>query len=173
MDDEKYSELNYSTPISKLISDDFVVQDEYWTTHLTVQDALTHRTGLPGHLLAYDGMRNISTPKDLVRGIRNLGLSREPRTEFQYCNLMYVVLCHVIETVTKLWLGDFFKERIWGPLGMGSTYFHVEDVVKSKKVLARGYRFNAASGDFVPVDWNPISGDGAGGIFSNVVDYAK
>jgi len=114
-----------------------------------------------------------STPKDLTRALRHLPLSRDPRTELQYCNLMYVVICHVIETVTHGWLGDFFKNHIWGPLGMNSTFFHVNDALKSGNPVAKGYNWNPVTNDFDTADWSPMSGDGAGGIFSNVLDYSK
>lgn len=39
----------------------------------------------------------------------------------RYCNMMYVVAGHVIETLTGGSLEMFLKERIWQPLGMKST----------------------------------------------------
>ena len=170
-DNENYPEVQWTTPIARLIPDDFVLHDDYWTPRITIQDALSHRTGLPAHRMAYDGKN--STPKDLTRALRHLPFSSEPRTKFQYCNLMYVVICHVIETMTGTWLGDLLKQRIWGPLGMTSTFFHLNDVVKSGKALAKGYEWNVEKGDFDAVQWPPILGDGAAGIFSNVLDYAK
>jgi CubicO group peptidase (beta-lactamase class C family) len=59
--------------------------------------------------------------KDGVRSLRNLPLTAGLRTAFQYCNLMFVVASHVVETLTGVWLGDVLKERIWEPLGMKST----------------------------------------------------
>jgi CubicO group peptidase (beta-lactamase class C family) len=59
--------------------------------------------------------------KDGVRSLRNLPLTAGLRTTFQYCNLMFVVASHVVETLTGVWLGDVLKERIWEALGMKST----------------------------------------------------
>lgn len=170
-DQENHPKFQWNTPINNLIPDDFVLQDDYWTQHITVQDALSHRTGLPSHALAYDGHN--STPKDITRALRHLPLTLAPRTTFEYCNIMYVVICHVIETLTGKWFGDFLKEKIWAPLEMDSTYFHVKDVQASKKPLARGYLWDSEKKNFAPAPWNPISGDGAGGVFSTVLDYAK
>ncbi|KAH8601764.1 beta-lactamase/transpeptidase-like protein [Bisporella sp. PMI_857] len=156
VDDERHPQVQWNTPINQLIPEDFVLEDDYWTQHIMIQDALTHRTGLPGHFLAYYGKN--STPKDLVRVLRSLKLTREPRTRLQYCNLMYVVICHVIES---------------DPLGKSSTLFHIEDVLKSGKPIATGYAWDPDEKAHVAASWNPISGDGAGGIFSNVLDYAK
>lgn len=101
----------WSTPISSIIRDDFVLQDEWATCHLTLEDAATHRTGMPRHDRA--SIREINgrkaTPRDVVRNMRNLPLTVEPRTRFVYCNAMYVVLSHIIETVTGKGLGDVLR----------------------------------------------------------------
>lgn len=41
--------LDWTTPISQIIPDDFVLSDAWATEHLTLEDALSHRTGLPRH----------------------------------------------------------------------------------------------------------------------------
>ena len=48
-DTTNYSNIEWSTPISKLIRDDFVMEEEYATGHITIEDALSHRTGMPRH----------------------------------------------------------------------------------------------------------------------------
>jgi CubicO group peptidase (beta-lactamase class C family) len=122
-DNRKYPHVDWKTPISDLIRDDFVLEDEYATAHTTIEDALSHRTGMPRHDESYGGLYNghKGTPRDLVRSLRYLPLTAEPRTRFQYCNMMFVVISHVIEALEGMWLGDFLRERIWKPLGMNST----------------------------------------------------
>lgn len=122
-DNANYSQVQWKTPIAKLIPDDFVLSDEYATSHITIEDALSHRSGLPRHDLAYGGNYDgeKTSLRGMVRALRHLPLTAEPRTKFQYCNQMYGVASHVIETMTGMWLGDFLKERIWEPLGMKST----------------------------------------------------
>ena len=167
--------LQWNTPIASIIPDDFVLLDNYATNHLTLEDALSHRTGMPRH----DGTLFFShSPRDVVRNLRFLPLSAEPRTTFQYCNIMFVTIAHVIETITDMWLGDFFRTRIWEPLGMDETYFSLDDaekaVVDDGKVLARGYYWEEHVEKYVPelyLDWPMISG--AGGIISSVNDYAR
>ncbi len=56
-----------------------------------------------------------------MRTLRHLPLTTEPRTKFQYCNQMYVIAFHVIQTLSGSWLGDVLRERIWEPFGMKST----------------------------------------------------
>ncbi|MCJ1313420.1 hypothetical protein MMC25_007098 [Agyrium rufum] len=166
--------ITWTTPISSIIRDDYVLTDAYATTHLTIEDALSHRTGLPSHDYA---LISSSSPQEAVRRLRYLPFSAEIRTKFQYCNLGFVTISHVIETITGKWLGDFFRERIWEPLMMTSTYFSVHDVIKANKTdgtLARGYFYLKGVNIQIPepyLDSPAISG--AGNIFSTVEDYAK
>jgi CubicO group peptidase (beta-lactamase class C family) len=166
----------WSTPISSVIPEDFVLEDEWATKHVTLEDAVSHRTGLPRHDLAFfrelDGKK--STVRDLVRNLRNLVLTEEPRAKFMYCNFMYVVLSHVIETIMGKGLGNVLKEQIWAPLGMDSTYHDLHEAKKKSESFATGYYWDKENEEFVTapdMDLTDISG--AGAIFSNVLDYAK
>jgi CubicO group peptidase (beta-lactamase class C family) len=120
---DEYPEVQWNTPVSHLIRDDFVLEDEYATTHTTIEDILSHRSGLPRHELSYGGHYDghNGRPVDVVRSLRYLPLTAEPRTKFQYCNLMFLVAAHVIESLTDTWLGDVLHEKIWKPLDMKST----------------------------------------------------
>jgi CubicO group peptidase (beta-lactamase class C family) len=110
-DNTKYPDLKWTTPISTLIRDDFVLQDEYATAHVTIEDTLSHRTGMPGHDFSYGGMNQ--KPRDVVRSLRYLPMTAELRTSFQYCNMMYIVASYVTEMLEGIDLGDFLKDRIW------------------------------------------------------------
>ena len=46
-DNEKYPEVDWSTPVSRLLRDDFVLEDPYATENVTVEDILSHRSGMP------------------------------------------------------------------------------------------------------------------------------
>lgn len=113
--------VEWTTPLSQVIRDEFVMASDYATTHITLEDALSHRTGLPLHDLSR-GRRNATTPADTVRGLRHLPLAAEPRTRFQHSNIMFVTVDYAIERLTGLTLGDFWHNIIWTPLGMTSTY---------------------------------------------------
>lgn len=45
-DDEQFPEVEWTTPVAHLIGDDFVLSD-HRTDQVTVEDILSHRTGLP------------------------------------------------------------------------------------------------------------------------------
>ena len=156
--------------------EDFVLADEYTTVHATLEDALSHRTGLPRHDFSIGGT-NV-TVRDVVRNLRQLPLTAEIRTKFQYCNLMYVAVSHYIETWTGMWLGDFLRTRIYEPLGMASTFFSLRDAQKAATSggpsLATPYYWNNQSKTYHAIPWLDAPQDsGCGAMISNVLDYAK
>ena len=100
--------LSWEVPLAEVMREDFVLADDHATAHVTIEDALSHRTGMPRHDLTYGGP-NV-TIRDVVRNLRHLPLTAEIRTRFQYCNMMYIVISHFIETWTGMWLGDFLRQ---------------------------------------------------------------
>lgn len=173
-DNEKYPTVQWDTPINQLIRDDFVLENDYATNHITIEDALSHRSGLPSHDCSYGGPG--VTVKDIVRSLRHLPLTAEPRTTYQYCNIMFIVASHVIETVTRRKLGELMRELIWKPLGMDATCFTLEDAKNAKEDLAHGYKYlyDDGDGEYEEVKWMHLEEcSGAGMVISNVLDYAK
>ena len=149
---------------------------DYATLHLTLEDAASHRTGMPRHDYSYGG--HGFSVRDVVRSLRSLPMTAEPRTAFQYSNMMYIAISHLIETLTGKWLGDVLSERVWKPLGMTRTYFSLAQakaaVDNGEAELARGYLWDNLKGEHSPVDWVDLPViSGAGAMISNVLDYAK
>jgi CubicO group peptidase (beta-lactamase class C family) len=158
-----------------------VLEDDHATTHTTIEDALSHRSGLPRHDPVW-GLPG-ETASSVVKKLRYLPMTAEPRTTFQYCNLMYGVVTDLLETLTGLKLETILREKFWDPLGMASTSFGGFDAQDN---LARGYYWdlekNGASAreglsttenQYVPEHYLNISGiSGAGAITSSVNDYA-
>ncbi|KAI4205943.1 MAG: hypothetical protein LQ350_000128 [Teloschistes chrysophthalmus] len=168
--------LTWRTPISSLIRDDFVLPDEYATAHVTLEDAASHRTGMPRHDSSYGGSG--FGLRDVVRNLRNLPMTAEIRTRFQYCNMMYMTLSHVIETLTGSWLGNILYDRIWKPLDMTHTYFSLvqaqQAVRNGEADLAMGYVWVNRTQKYAEAGWMDIPlVSGAGDVISNVEDYAK
>ncbi|OHF02933.1 penicillin-binding protein [Colletotrichum orchidophilum] len=164
-----YSGLNWKTPVSSILRDDFVLSDEWATAHITVEDALSHRTGYPRHDLA-----PATTAQETARLLRHLPMTAEPRTTFQYNNKMFGVMGYLIEVLTGSWLGDFFREYLWEPMGMNETFFSLGDAKRSGLVLANEYYYNPVDGSYLEMPHEPFSAEeGAGSVVSNVLDYAK
>ncbi|KAL8688595.1 MAG: hypothetical protein Q9218_005528 [Villophora microphyllina] len=168
--------LTWRTPVSTLIRDDFVLADEYATAHVTLEDAASHRTGMPRHDSSYGGPEY--PLRKVVRNLRSLPMTAEIRTKFQYCNMMYMALSHVIETLTGSWLGDVLWDRIWKPLNMTRTYFSLSQarqaVENGEADLAMGYTWINHTQKYAETGWEDIPlVSGAGAIISNVEDYAQ
>ena len=172
--------MKWTTPINRLIREDFVLEDEDATSHTTIEDALSHRTGLPRHDLI-TGQAN-DTPSRVVQRMRYLPMTAQPRTQWQYCNNMYAVVTDLIQTVTGMDLEIFLQKLIWGPLGMASTTFHIPTGKHERPRLARGYYWNSHdddqsgvthSGEYIPeVYINLLDTKGDGATISTVNDYA-
>lgn len=174
VDDPNYPEVQWNTHLADVLREDFVLQDPYYTNHVTFEDALSHRTGLPRHDSIWHGIEGLKV-KDVVRKLRHLPLTAEIRTTFQYCNLMFTTLGHAVETVTGTWLGDFLRAQIWEPLKMNSTYFKLSDALsESVPPLATGYEWSNASQSTFDIEWPYLDAvGGAGAIISNVLDYSR
>ncbi|KAK7178458.1 penicillin-binding [Paraphaeosphaeria sporulosa] len=179
IDSGTYDALNkgWQTPISSIIRDDFVLQDEWSTQHLTLEDAATHRTGMPRHdkssMRQHDCGRQV-TVREIVRNLRNLQIHEQPRVKFLYNNFMYVVLSHVIETLQGQGLEDALREEIWDLLGMKSTCFSVEAAQGSAEHFASCYYWDEKEEAFKEVPpMGVFENSGAGAVLTNVLDYAK
>ena len=155
---------------------DFVLPDEYSTLHATIEDALSHRTGMPGHDLSWFH-KNVSIESG-VQSFRHLPLTAELRTRWQYCNLMFITVSYLVESWTGKWLGDFLKTRIYEPLNMTSTFFSLKDARESEasggNPLATGYLWSNYTQTNYEVPWmDAPQVSGAGATISNVLDYTK
>ena len=99
----------------------FNLHEEEATQQATVEDLLSHRTGLPGHDWAWTFNTNFSSDVYLKR-LRHLEPSTILRSKFQYNNFMYIVLSVLVEkTYHKNW-SDVVHEKIFVPLKMNHSY---------------------------------------------------
>lgn len=163
--------IGWNTPISSILKEDFVLSDQWATEHITIKDALSHRTGYPRH--DYSGPYGNSA-LDMTRRLRHLGMSKEPRTKWQYSNMMYGTLGYVIEQVSGSKLAEFFRDRLWHPMGMFNTYLHPGDAVASGNKLAHAYYYNNDTQQFGLLPWNDEgSVAGAGMAISSVLDWSR
>lgn len=174
----------WSTPIRDILEDDFVLEDAFATSNITVEDALSHRTGLDGADLMYGAWMG-QRPKSIVRALRYLAKLNAPiRTVWQYNNLMYSTVGDVLESVTGTNWGSAVRQFLWTPLGMKSTFWDPSEIPDDQRSnLARGYFWTGTGSKttnpgltqrFIPepyLDFASIAP--AGSVISSVTDYAK
>jgi CubicO group peptidase (beta-lactamase class C family) len=112
----------------------------------TVRQLLTHTAGLPqlvyparvfrpvlGETVAY-GQR-VPALAEFYRG--RLHLTAEPGTQLTYSNHGFATLGQIVEDVTGEPLSGYFREHIFGPLGMTGTDLARSDRIRAR--LATGY----------------------------------
>ncbi|CAI7577136.1 unnamed protein product [Penicillium glandicola] len=173
------SPIDWDTPVASLIPEDFILKNDYATKNITLEDALSHRSGMPEHnwTLALFSKKG-PTAGSIVRSMRYMPLTTPPRTKYHYSNHMYIAVSHALEQHTGEKLGAFMKKRIWDPLGMSETFFSPSEAkanptTAAKLVQAYDWVPTEGGGKFIPQpenDWPANSG--AGAIVSNVLDYA-
>ncbi|KAH8589774.1 beta-lactamase/transpeptidase-like protein, partial [Bisporella sp. PMI_857] len=164
-----YSGVTWTTPISKLLKDDFVLSDAWATEHITIEDALSHRTGYPRHDYAWS-----NSAKETTRNLRNLPMSAEPRAKYQYCNKMFAVIGYLVSVLSGVSLPEFMRTQLWEPNNMLKTFLSLQDARASGGIIAKPYLYNNDTASYVEVPYVEVPGDeGAGMIISNVLDYAK
>ncbi len=141
---------------------------------ITIRHLLTHTSGLRDyltvHALSGAGIYSeISDARILQIMGRQQGLNARPGEEFNYCNTGFWLAGHIVEKVSGKSLGDFCKERIFGPLGMSSTHFD-----DNRTRLLKNKALSYTQG---PEGWIPMQSDmtvvGDGGLITTLADFAK
>jgi CubicO group peptidase (beta-lactamase class C family) len=172
---ENHPDITWTSTMHQLIPDDFVLQSEYATTHVTLEDCLSHRSGLPGHH-AQLGAKSV---QEATRLLRHLSFTKEPRTEWQYSNHMYWAVSHMIEVQTGKSLEQFMTQRLWRPLEMDNTFLSLENadahtIGRPHMSLAKSYQWDETINKLSPLPyWDDIGMSGAGALVSTVSDQAK
>jgi CubicO group peptidase (beta-lactamase class C family) len=158
-----------------LIPEDFVLQSEYATENVTIEDCLSHRSGMPTH----QGCLGNHSVKESTRNMRHLSINKNPRTTWQYSNHMYWAVSHMIEVVSGKDLETFMTERLWKPLGMDATFLSLHQARRyvdgnKENCLAKPYGWNAETQSFSVLPyWDDEGISGSGALVSNVSDQAK
>lgn len=197
-------------PVSKFIPefakpkvlDTFNEKDSSFTTkpakrEITIRDLLTHTSGIGYAQIGSKEANAIYAKNGVVGGIgvkgivlaeniKRLGhlpLFHNPGERFTY-GLNTDVLGYLVEVVSGMSLDEFFRKRIFIPLGMKDTYFYLPKDKNSrlvslytnvKGVLKESDPVVQINGtfyrDFPNMDLGMFSG--GGGLSSTIMDYAR
>ncbi len=137
---------------------------------ITIHHLLTHTAGIPNYT-SFPGyqemMDKTMTPAEIVRLSSGLPLEFTPGEKFAYSNSGYVLLGHIIETVTGKSYADVLQEKIFNPLKMkNSGYERNSDTAKNKAI---GY--NQTGSTYEVAQYLDMSiPHAAGALFSSVED---
>ena len=163
--------LSWDDLVIKYIPE-FRLADPWVTTHFTIRDMLTHRSGLPtgsGDLLHNPDSTDF-TIGDLIRSLRYFKLKYPFRTKFAYENILYLVAGELIHRVSGMRWEDFLSKFIFKPIGMDESEGSWIQI-KNKSNVISGHRL--VNGNLVVLNTSSTEQDaGAGGIYSSARDMA-
>jgi CubicO group peptidase (beta-lactamase class C family) len=150
---------------------------------ITIQDLLRHTSGLtyefrgsgPVHKM-YTAARIYSrdqTNADQVAALSKLPLLHQPGTKWEYSRSTDVV-GRLVEVLSGVSLGQFLQQRLFAPLGMPDTAFHVPVPLQAR--LAEAFAKDPETGSgvqLINVKSAPKFESGGGGLVSTAADYAR
>ena len=196
-------------PISKYIPsfahpkvlDKFNDRDSSYTTipavrEISIRDLLTHTSGIDYAQIGSEKMKAIYSKAKIPAGfvsdklllaneipkLGSLPLVHQPGDGFTY-GLNIDVLGYLVEVVSGKSLDQFFKERIFKPLGMNDTYFYLPASKFSRLVSVntedkehRLKKWDESTFQGVSADYPKSDGTyyaGGAGLVSSIQDYAS
>ncbi len=155
--------LDIDKPIKNYLPE-FKMYDDYVTEHLTLRDALSHRSGLPRHDLLLFTAPGDTMERRLQR-LQYLKPFAEIRQKWYYNNHMYDMATAVLERVSGKTQVEYVTEKLLKPLGMVHTN------VKASDNVIQGYY--KKDGKIVPMGKAPAPHGMCGGVGSTGEDLAK
>lgn len=164
--------LDWQTPVVDILPE-FQLYDANVTREITVQDLLSHNSGLglgAGDLLIWPG--TTYSKQQILSRLKHVKPASSFRSKYAYNNLMFVTAGEVIARVTGKSWATVIKERIFTPLNMTNTRAKYSLIDKSKARIARAHvpldnKLHVVGGDFLE------QFSSAGSVASSVNDMSK
>jgi CubicO group peptidase (beta-lactamase class C family) len=159
---------------------------------ITIRHLLTHTSGIGYGIIDNDQFSKIYqkagiidlfttrpvTIEENIKKLAELPLHHEPGKQFTYSEGLDV-LGYFIEIMSGKPLDEFFRERIFEPLGMNDTYFYLPDSKNSRLVPVQTFRndkwiryTNANYDTDYPIKGSKTFFSGGAGLSSTAKDYA-
>jgi CubicO group peptidase (beta-lactamase class C family) len=158
--------LSVEDPISR-----FLPELPQYASTITIRHLIHHTSGLRDYntLLSIAGRRGdeaFDNPTVVRIATRQQKLNFEPGSEYLYSNTGYTLLATIVERATRTPFAEYASKKIFEPLGMSVTHFHVDE---SRLVRNRAFAFSRQGQTFA-LDTPSNERAGAGGVFSSVRD---
>ena len=161
--------LRLDDPVAKYLPWFSVVKAENDDPPITIEELLTHSSGLPREAGAHWTTFDFPTSEDLRSLIPARVAPFAPEVRWKYSNLAYSVAGMIVEAVSGQRYADYVQREIFQPLGMGAT-----SVDKNVAGLAVGYGRRMPDGTRATNPFIDARGMAAAtGITSTVEDMAK
>jgi CubicO group peptidase (beta-lactamase class C family) len=142
---------------------------------ITIRHLIHHTSGIRDQweLLRYAGWRqeDLVTEEDVMTLLeRQTDLNFEPGEKYLYSNSGYTLLAVIINAVTGKTIREFAHERIFAPLGMTRTHFHMDH---TEIVPGRTQAYLPRDGGGYRISIPEFALSGATSLFTTVEDLAK
>jgi CubicO group peptidase (beta-lactamase class C family) len=152
----------------------FIPEFPYHNIH--IEDLLSHRSGLPNYLYAFEDKRRINgappTNDTIIEWFCKadpvIPAYNKPGCFFSYNNSNFMILASIIEKVSGMKYADYMQKRIFLPLDMYHTYIDTLAPDSLLRLKTSGHNGNRSrERDF----YDGVYGDK--GIFSTVEDLSR
>jgi len=163
--------LDWDRPIRQYVPSIKFNNDDLDRT-VTVRDMLSHRTGITRHDLIW--YKSEFTQRELFDRLKYLEPSQPLRSVFLYNNMMYSGTGYSIELLSGKPWENFVRDRILTPLGMTSTTFTIDDMLKTAEPgVPYTERRDTTELYQIPYYSDAVGVAPAGAMNSNIVDMSR
>lgn len=160
--------VDWTDPIVKH-TPGFALADPYVTANVTIQDMLSHRSGLPG--AAGDLLEDLGYEQSHVLTQLRLDPLNPMRTIYNYANFGFTAGAIAASNAMRQPWAEFADATLFGPLGMTQSSYRHSDFVKRSSHSAMHVRVDGVWKQLYVRNADPEAP--AGGASSSVVDLAK
>jgi CubicO group peptidase (beta-lactamase class C family) len=163
--------LKWDTKVKSIIPE-FTMYNSYVTDNFTIEDLLSHRSGMglgQGDLMWFPDGSDFKIG-DMITAFADVTPESGFRTEMQYNNILFFIAGEVISRVSGMSWEDFIAKKIMEPVGMESSVSSISRIGSLE--LAKPH---TAVGDQITVlsDYAPQANGAAAGIYANVNDLCN
>ncbi|MFM9943685.1 MAG: serine hydrolase domain-containing protein [Bacteroidia bacterium] len=181
MEDSVNSNLSYldlNKPLTNWIDKKLLEKIENGT-EATLRQCMNHESGIYDIISDADfylGVLNNPTKhwtqEELLKYVYGKPKAFKTGDTAEYSNTNTILVSMIIEKATRRPHGELLREKLWTPLGMGDTYYQGREDLPS--FVSQGYYDLYNKNQLTNVsNILPGSGNGFGGVFSNVYDLQK
>lgn len=164
--------MSWDDPIAKYYPDpsEFQLYSNYVTNHITIRDALSHRSGLAAYAGDEFGSFNTAFP-DILYQFRYITNNTQFRSTWQYNNIIYALPGFCAARATNTTWGDLIKQDLLIPLGMTTATTTLKDFENSPN-HAKPYKY-LVNGTLIQYDLAPDPVGPAGIIGLSISEMAN
>jgi CubicO group peptidase (beta-lactamase class C family) len=111
--------LDWKDKVTKYLPD-FQLSDPKITQEMTIEDLLSHRSGLPGY--SGDTLNELGWQADeITPTLKLIPIEGEFRKTYEYQNVIVGLVGGILEKVTGKPLAQIYEEEIFNPIGLTET----------------------------------------------------